>query len=305
MNAGVGEMLAIAALLLFSSNSLLVAPAIRRLPQDLGFLLGLTSNVAVASVVVLVQYLLGGPGSPPEWDAIGMFALGGLLTSYLGRWFWTRSIATIGPTRASAIQVTNPFFAGVFAWILLDEELPPVAILCGLAVLVGLSLTSRRRRAAGEQGEGGSRRRSVPMAHIGIGLLGALAYGLGNVARGAGVRDWEAPIVGSLIGATVGLLAYALVNTDLRKLPAAVRGADPSGRRLWLLGGVLTIGAQTCQIAATQYIPVAIAVIISVAVPVVVLPVSVLFLRRSEAIGVSTTAGVLLIFGGVAGLVLL
>jgi hypothetical protein len=39
-------------------------------------------------------------------------------------------------------------------------------------------------------------------------------------------------------------------------------------------------------------------------VPVVVLPVSVLFLRRSEAIGWSTVAGVLLMLGGVAGLVL-
>ena len=302
--AGIGELLAIGALLLFSSNALLVGPAIRRLPQDLGFLVSLASNVVLASAVVLGQYLLlGGPGSPPEWDAIGMFAVGGLLTSYLGRWFWTRSIATIGPTRASAIQVTNPFFAAVFAWILLDESLPPVAILCGLAVLVGLNLTSRRRAGA-DPADAGQRGRSVPLTHLGIGLLGALAYGLGNVARGAGVRDWEAPIVGSFIGALVGLLAYALVNTDLRKLASALRGADRTGLRLWLLSGALTIGAQTAQIAATQYIPVAIAVVISVAVPVVVLPVSVLFLRRSEAIGWSTTAGVLLMLGGVAGLVL-
>jgi drug/metabolite transporter (DMT)-like permease len=302
--AGIGELLAIGALLLFSSNALLVGPAIRRLPQDLGFLVSLASNVVLASTVVLGQYLvLGGPGSPPEWDAIGMFAVGGLLTSYLGRWFWTRSIATIGPTRASAIQVTNPFFAAVFAWILLDESLPPVAILCGLAVLVGLNLTSRRRASA-DPVDAEQRGRSVPLTHIGIGLLGALAYGLGNVARGAGVRDWEAPIVGSFIGALVGLLAYALINTDLRKLTSAMRGADPTGRRLWLLSGALTIGAQTAQIAATQYIPVAIAVVISVAVPVVVLPVSVLFLRRSEAIGWSTTCGVLLMLAGVAGLVL-
>ena len=302
--AGIGELLAIGALLLFSSNALLVGPAIRRLPQDLGFLISLASNVVLASAVVLGQYLLlGGPGSPPEWDAVGMFVVGGLLTSYLGRWFWTRSIATIGPTRASAIQVTNPFFAAVFAWILLDESLPPVAILCGLAILVGLNLTSRRRAGAGPV-DTEQRGRSVPLAHIGIGLLGAMSYGLGNVARGAGVRDWEAPIVGSFIGALVGLLAYALVNTDLRKLTSAVRGADRTGLRLWLLSGALTIGAQTAQIAATQYITVAIAVVISVAVPVVVLPVSVLFLRRSEAIGWSTTCGVLLMLGGVAGLVL-
>ncbi|MFP5335871.1 MAG: EamA family transporter [Actinomycetes bacterium] len=299
---GPGELLAIAALLLFSMNALVVGPAIRRLPQDLGFLVSLASNVVFASTVVLGQYLvLGGPGSAPEWDAIGMFAVGGVLTSYLGRWFWTKSIGAIGPTRASAIQVTNPFFAAVFAWILLDESLPPVAILCGLAVLVGLNLTARRRLAAGQDDDS---RRSVSLVHLGIGLLGALAYGLGNVARGAGVRDWEAPIVGSFVGAVVGFLAYAVVHTDLRKLAGAVRAADRTGLRLWLFSGGLTIGAQTAQIAATQYIPVAIAVVISVAVPVVVLPVSVLFLGRSEAIGMSTTVGVLLILGGVAGLVL-
>ena len=301
---GVGELLAIVALLLFSSNALLVGPAIRLLPQDLGFLVSLASNVVLASAVVLGQYLLlGGPGSPPEWDAIGMFAVGGLLTSYLGRWLWTRSIATIGPTRASAVQVTNPFFAALFAWVLLDESLPPVAILCGLAVLAGLDLAARRRAGA-EPTRAGRSGRSFPLADLGIGLLGALAYGLGNVARGAGVRDWEAPVVGSFIGALVGLLAYALVGTDLRKVTSDLRGADRTGRRLWLLSGALTIGAQTAQIAATQYIPVAIAVVISVAVPVVVLPVSVLFLRRTEAIGWSTTAGVLLMLGGVAGLVL-
>ncbi|GAB4079127.1 DMT family transporter [Modestobacter muralis] len=295
---GVGELLALVSLLLFSANALLIGPAVRRLPQDLGFLLGLTSNVVVAALLVLGQYALGGPGSPPEWDAIALFALGGLLTSYLGRWFWTKSIATIGPTRASAIQVSNPFFAAVAGWFLLDDRLPLVAVVYGLAVFVGLNLASRRR--SGDPGEPGSG--SVSLKHLGIGLLGALAYGLGNVARGAGVRDWEAPIVGSLIGAAVGLLVYGLVNTDLRKLPSAVRGADPVGRRMWLLSGVLTIGAQTCQIAATQYIPVAIAVVISVSVPVIVLPVSVIFLRR-EAIGVPTAAGVLLILGGVIGLV--
>ncbi len=111
-------------------------------------------------------------------------------------------------------------------------------------------------------------------------------------------------MVGSLVGAAAGLVAYALLGTDLRKVGAAVRGADPVGRRLWALSGVLTISAQTCLIAASQYVPVAVAVVVSAAVPVVVLPVSVLFLRRTEAVGVATGVGALLVLGGVAGLVL-
>ncbi len=71
-----------------------------------------------------------------------------------------------------------------------------------------------------------------------------------------------------------------------------------------MLSGVLTIGAQTCLIAASLYIPVAIAVVISSAVPAVVLPVSFLFLRRTESIGIGTSVGILFILAGVAGLVL-
>ncbi|MDP9392536.1 MAG: DMT family transporter [Actinomycetota bacterium] len=297
-----GELLAVGSLLLFSANILLVAPAARRLPQDLGFLLALVANVAVASVLVLGQYLLAAP-APAEWDALVMFALGGLLTSYLGRWLFTRTVTTIGPTRASALQITNPVFSALAAWVLLGEALPPVAVASGIAVLAGLYLTSRR--AQGTDTDPLLRGpRSVPLVEIGLALLGAVAYGLGNVARGAGVRDWEAPVVGSLIGAATGLLVYGLFNTDLRKLGGALRGADPQGRRLWLFTGVLTIGAQTCLIASTLYIPVAVAVVISAAVPAIVLPVSVLFLGRSEAIGVRTGLGVLCILSGVAGLVL-
>jgi drug/metabolite transporter (DMT)-like permease len=105
------------------------------------------------------------------------------------------------------------------------------------------------------------------------------------------------------VGASAGLLLYGLVNTDLRKLRSAVRGADPVGRRLWLLSGVLTISAQTCLIASSLFIPVAVAVVISSAVPLVVLPVSVVFLRRTESVGVATGVGAALILAGVAGLV--
>lgn len=298
-----GELLAVGSLLLFSANVLVVGPAARRVSQDLGFLLALATNVVLAAVAVLGQYLFLRPDQPPEWDALGLFAVGGLLTSYLGRWFFMRTVTTIGPTRASALQITNPFFAALAAWVLLDEALPPLAVLFGLAVLAGLYLTSQRIPRPGSLPfPSGSR--SIPLPEIGLALLGAVAYGLGNVARGAGVRDWAVPIVGSLVGATAGLLAYGVFHTDFRKLARAVRGADATGRRLWLLAGALTIGAQTCLIAASLYIPVAIAVVISAAVPAVVLPVSVLFLSRTEAVGIRTGVGVLLILAGVAGLVL-
>jgi drug/metabolite transporter (DMT)-like permease len=57
-------------------------------------------------------------------------------------------------------------------------------------------------------------------------------------------------------------------------------------------------------IAATIYIPVAMAVVISAAIPVVILPVSRFFLRRTESVTISTAVGALLVLAGVTGLIL-
>src|SRR4051812_27928036 len=96
----IGELLAVGSLLLFSANVLMVGAMTRRVPQDLGFLIALVGNVMFAALVVLGQYVVIGEGRAPEWDAFGLFVAGGLLTSYLGRWFFLRAVMTIGPTRA-------------------------------------------------------------------------------------------------------------------------------------------------------------------------------------------------------------
>lgn len=311
-----GELLALAALLCFSANVLLVNISSRRLKQEVGFLLALGTNVLFAGLLVIGQYVVLGQPFRPEWRAIGWFALGGLLTSYLGRWCFFLSVRNIGPTRASSLQITNPMFAAATAWIFLGEALPPLAILFVLAVVGGLWLTSRVRAprrvpvAAGGLDDlvaavpAPGPRRSLTTGQIGLALLGAVAYGLGNTVRSAGVRDWEAPIFGSMIGAAAGLVLFTVIHTDLRSLAAEVRRGDRVGVWLWVLSGVITIVAQMSVIAATIYIPVAMAVVISAAIPVVILPVSVFFLRRTESVTISTAVGALLVLAGVTGLIL-
>lgn len=298
-----GEALALGALLLFSANVFVVGAAERRVPQRLGFAFGLGSNVILALLLLMAQLGIDqrSVGSF-EWDALALFVLGGLLTSYLGRWFFFRSVRTVGATRSSAIQITNPAFAALIGWIFLDEALASPAIGSGLLVLTGLLLTTR---PSGRARDDFSRiPRSVPIAELLLALVGAMAYGAGNVVRGAGVRDWAAPVVGSLAGATAGLIVHACVTGRFGTI-RALRAADRTGRWLWIASGALTIGAQTLLIAATLYIPVAVAVVIAAALPIVVLPMSALLLRRTEVLGARTIAGVLLTSAGVAGLVLL
>ncbi|KRE40799.1 DMT family transporter [Knoellia sp. Soil729] len=293
-----GEALAVASLLLFSANVLVISAATPRLGQATGFLIALATNVGVALLLLAGQWVLLRPPGHVQPKALALFAIGGLMTSLLGRRAFFHSIATIGPTRASTLQTTNPVFAALGGWLLLGQSLSPVALLAGAAVLVGLLLVTREPR------DRRSSRGPVVAPGTGLALLGAAAYGLGNVARGAGMQQWPEPVVGSLVGAAVGLVGYCLIAGDRGTVLAAVRNADPQGRALWVLSGVLTIGAQTCLVAATATIPVAVAVVVSAAVPVVVLPVGLLMRSRVEQVGVLTGLGVVFVAGGVVALVL-
>lgn len=312
----VGEALAIVSLGFFAANALLVGVASRRLAQQLGFLVALAANVVFAGAVVLVQLLLRAAPLEIDWGAVGLFAAGGLLTSYIGRRLFFRSVQEIGPSRASVIQVTNPLFAGLIGWLLLDESLSVVAIALVFLAVVGLLLTSQPgvRSTTGtppepsvtphpEEVDDPNPARSRHLAIVG-GLAGAIAYGAGNVVRGAGVREWNEPIIGSFIGALAGMLCYAIIHVDLRALAADLRASNRSGIRLWVLSGCLTISAQTALIAAMQHIEVVVSVVISAALPLVIMPVSVLFLKNQEQVSGRTVTGSALILIAVVGLAL-
>lgn len=62
--------------------------------------------------------------------------------------------------------------------------------------------------------------------------------------------------------------------------------------------------AGTVVFAATAYSPVAIVLVISSALPIVVIPVSLLVLRSAEGIRVATVLGAAVVLAGVAGILL-
>ncbi len=326
-----GDLLALAALVLFAGNVLLVRTASPRLGQQVGFLIGLLGNVVFGAVLVLGQRLVTGRPWDLHWGAIAVFATAGIFASYLGRRWFFRSVETIGPSRASALQITNPMFALLLGWVFLDEHLGPVDLVLMALVLVGLYFTSRvpakEEPDAGEANErgvlvvaegvsGAPAPRSaavrgvrvggagIPRRELGLALFSAATYAVGNVLRSAGVHRWDEPVIGGFLGALTGTLAYLTLHTSVRRLWPDVRAADKVGVRLWMLSGVLTVTAQICVIASTSYIPVALAVVISSALPVIVVPVSVFLLGNRERITGQTVAGTSMVLVGVAALLL-
>ncbi len=307
-----GEALALLALLLFSTNVLVVKIATPRLALDVGFLLALGSNVVFAALLFVGERVVRPGPFVVAWVPLLGFAIGGLFTTYVGRRQFFRSVQTIGPSRASALQITNPVFAALVGWLVLGESLGWTAALFGLLVLGGLYLTTRTSArtpvpvANGEltAADAVPAPTAVPRREIAIALLGAMSYGIGNVIRSGAVRAWDEAVFGGFLGAACAIVVYLVVHTDLRQLAARLREAPRSGISLWALSGVLTISAQIALIASTRTIPVAVGVVIAAAIPLLVVPFSIVFFRNAEGVTARTVVGILLIFGGVAGLVL-
>lgn len=329
-----GQLFALAALVLFSCNVLLVKVAAPRLAQQVGFLVGLLGNVVFGTLLFAVSRLFASQPLSPDWHAIGLFVVAGVFASYLGRRWFFRSVETIGPSRASALQITNPAFAAVLGFLFLHERLRLGDLAAMAAVLGGLLLTSRVReqeapqvapveaavlvgnavgavppagRSAPRDGMMSRLRQptvALPRREIGLALFSALAYAIGNVIRSDAVHRWSEPILGGLLGASAGTAVYLVVHTSPRELWRGVRVADRTGVALWVLSGVVTVTAQVCVIAATLHIQVAIAIVISSALPVIVVPASLLLFGNKERISAHTVLGIALILAGVAALLL-
>ena len=59
---------------------------------------------------------------------------------------WFRSVAAVGPSRATLFANVQPFIAAVIAMALLGERLGPLQIAGGLAIAAGILMARRRRR---------------------------------------------------------------------------------------------------------------------------------------------------------------
>jgi drug/metabolite transporter (DMT)-like permease len=299
-----GSLLALVALGLFSANVFVVRAASARLAQQLGFLVALLANVVFGATLLGVDLVARDDGITMNGGAFATFAAAGVLASYLGRRGFFRSVETLGPSRASSVQITNPVFAALLAWALLGEALRLVDALLVGCVVTGLYLATLPPPDAADARP--NRRRgpaAVPLAALWPALFSAVAYAGGNVLRAGALDAWREPVLGGLVGAVAGTAVFALVHVragDLR----AMATAPVTGIWLWALAGTLTISAQISVIGATGYLPVAIVLVISSALPVVVVPVSLFVLRNVEALRSSTLAGTGLVLVGVVGVLL-
>lgn len=309
-----GELLAILALILFSCNIILTKVATARLNLNIGFLISVGMNILFGLVLLVGQQLFFSDGIL-DWNTLGffLFLLGGVFSTYLGRWFFFESIDKLGPTRASAFQTSNPLFTIIIAWLFLGETLKwldisaIILILCGLAFVSVVPYLNSRKEAAAQKEQIDYIEKPKPFVSmkglvqsgILVALFGSLSYAMSGIVRGVAIQNWNEPILGGVIGAIAGFFLHAITKKDTRHFFREIKKADKTGVMMFGVSGILTITAQIAVIASMHYIPISIANLISISTPVLVTPISYFLFKNKEQITAMTFLGILFVLGGI------
>ena len=301
----IGIVLAVAVLAMFSANIILARVGVARVAMSIGYTVTLAVNVVFSALVFAVEAVVRDDALQLDMRGVALFAIAGFFTTYLGRWFNFEAIARLGPAKASAFQVSSPLFTFLIALAFLGERLSALA-LAGMALAIfGLLLVSLSgaRTTAGIHPNTRRWQRWL-RSGLAIGAASSAAYAVGNVMRGAGVRQWNEPVAGALIGAITGILLHVALTPRRGGMLREMRKAQRAGVAIFAAGGILTITAQMCVIGAMRYAPISVVSLITLCTPLLVFPASYFLLRNEERIDPRAIAGGLLALAGVAMIIL-
>jgi drug/metabolite transporter (DMT)-like permease len=296
-----GVALALLAMLSFASNILITRYAVARMPVEAGFLIVLATNILFPAALWAAQ--LGADASAITWDwkGAGLFALGGVIGTFLGRRMLFDTVRLLGPSRASVFHSSAPAFALLGAWLLADERLGWYELALVAVVWCGLWLTHPRADAPP-----GEARLSAATLRKGMlaGLLTVAGFGFGNVFRGLAMRAWSEALLGTVIASAAAALLQVAVTRDWRRIAAQIRGAGGGATGLYVACGVATSLGSIFITLAMAKIEIALAVLVVHTTPLVIIPASVFLLRQREEIGPRMLAGAALVLAGIALLAL-
>jgi drug/metabolite transporter (DMT)-like permease len=150
--------------------------------------------------------------------AMGVFLLGGVVGSSMGRLVLYVGIDRVGASVNTAVVNTRPLFATILAVALLGESLSIWIGVGTLTIAAGVVLLSLSR---------GGDIRGWHTYELGFPLLAAVAYAAGNVIRRYGFTTTEADVLSAFVlneFAAMGILVVYTLLTRGPELFSASRG---------------------------------------------------------------------------------
>jgi drug/metabolite transporter (DMT)-like permease len=282
----------------------LISVGMRNMRSEPGSLLAAAAGVPIGLLISSFQLFWGGVGPGFNVWSVTAFALAGIFSTYLGRWLVFKSIESIGPSGASALQSTSPLLTALFAWVFLGEVIGWMGVSGITLAILGLMAMSRglQKRASDHGSAEGKGRVGHAMlsGSLIFGIASSAAYSGSHLFRGSAVRVWNEPLLGATIGAAAGLLVLLLASRTKLKAYRLEILANPRGAALFTGIGVLQFIAQSLVIASMKYIPVSVAALISMCTPLIVMPLSYFLLRNHEKLNWVMALGIFITLCGAA-----
>lgn len=238
-----GELIAIASAFFYGLGGVAIAKGRISAVGDNGVFL----SVVVTAAVSLALWL--GWGRVPAdalltvdaLSAIGCFALAGIASTVFARIAMYRATEQIGAVMASLLRRLIPVFTLPLAFVLL-HQVPDARVLIGGAIILGAVLIYARPNGGAVVAR--------PSGGLILGTVSAFLYAVAYSLRGLGLMGLPDPVLGTFIGAAVGLVCL-IAFAGLSETPARAfrRLVVDRGRWHWLAALAFTTG-QTMQFFA-------------------------------------------------------
>jgi drug/metabolite transporter (DMT)-like permease len=274
------EYLSLIAAFSFGLNAVLVRKAMRHTTPA-------TATVSVAAVQVLILSTLLAFDTPTfNWEAIGYFVAAGFLAAILGRTFNYMSIDKLGVPISTALTGTNPLWAMVLGVVFLGEEVTFSTISGSILVVVGVALIS-----------GGGKKDKLNIRALGIPLASAFFYAASSAVRKVGLNILPESILGAVVGALTGLIAYPILMRILGR--SGEFNFNREALPFLVGGGIATSVAWISMFMATQQGTVGVVSAIIGANPLFGLVLSAILIKDGEKITPQVLIGCLTIVAAV------
>jgi drug/metabolite transporter (DMT)-like permease len=225
-----GEIFALLSATCFATANVTLTRGSTSGDADNGAFLSILLTAAIACVAMLFS---SGIPSTESLNIRGLawFALGGVLTAFVGRVFLFASVQSLGAMRASTVKRLNPFFAVILGALVLGESVGGWMIPGMTLIFVSFIFLARdswhTAKAVSPMRSATPVTMSSRMFGLGLvyGPVSAFAYALGYLARKAGLAYIPDPFLGTVVGALAGIAAYLFASLAIPAYRTAVRNA--------------------------------------------------------------------------------
>ena len=298
-----GEFFALLSAFCFATANVTITKGSMPSNADNGAFLSILLTAGIASIAMLAS---GSTLAAESLNIPGLawFALGGVLTAFVGRVFLFASVQSLGAMRASTVKRLNPFFAVILGVLVLGESMGGWMIPGMALIFISFLFLARDSwRGSGAIGSvAGTETATMSSRLFDLGLvygpISAFAYALGYLARKQGLNYIPDPLLGTAVGALAGIGAYVLASLAIPAYRTAIVNAFTRVNPWFYFTGTLASFGQLCYFVALSHSTVSRVALISSMEVFITIFLSLWIFRTREQLTTNTLIAACL---GVAG----